>query len=62
MGKDENKLLDASSKDAREERTRREDAEARAMDIICSQCFAVNCNRCRLSQFLNLREEIYGNE
>ena len=59
MGKSEKKLLDALSKCISEERDRREEAEARAMDIICSQCFAVNCNRCRLSQFLHLREALW---
>lgn len=59
MKKSEERLLDAFSKIVRDEREKREEAEARAMDIICSQCFAVNCNRCRLNQFLELRENLW---
>ena len=59
MGKSERRLLDAFSKIVRDERERREEAETLAMDIICLQCFAVNCNGCRLDQFLKLREEVW---
>lgn len=37
----------------------KEKVELEAIDIICSQCFSVNCTYCKLDRFLRTREALW---